>query len=275
MIVSTIRTLGIILLSLVFVAPLSAQQDEEAPFGEPQELAYSNLCFDTNDPVKCTLSQMESRIRPVLEKYVKKIKADTVKLSLHFRFDSDGKTIKQDIKLGDVKKSLSKKIMPELKEAISAFKFKTINYNGSLYPSTHTYDYKFLLDKNNISLTGMATENSYEGGSWGQIPLFPDCPRKGDEKDRQCFQENMQAHIKRHFRYPEAALRYGIQGKVDVSFVIGTKGEVTKLKMISTSDILKKEAARIVSLLPTFKPGIQNGKAVRVPYSIPIWFRLQ
>ena len=244
------------------------------PFNYPQEFAYLSVCKDVEDSALCTLSQLENQVRPILEKYIKKFKKDTIDLALRFRFDPEGHAIDHDIKLKVSKKSLREKLMPELKEATADLSFYVINHNNSKYPSSHNYNYKFVVNKANLSMSRVEDIKGYTGGEWGQIPLFPDCPRMGDQEDRLCFQEHMQAHIKKHFRYPPAALRYGIQGKVDVSFVISSMGEVTKLEMKSPSDILKKEAARIISLLPTFKPGIQNGKAVRVPYSIPIWFRL-
>lgn len=268
------RKKWLLLLCLFSLTIISAQEDKLAPFNKPQELAYSSPCLRMEDPAKCTLSELQDRFKPVLERYIKKFKKDTIAIGLRFRFNQEGETIERDVKLQIGRKSPTEKLKSEIEAVISDLSFSITDYNESKYPSSHTYKYKFLVDKASRSISGIAIENAYSGGVWGQVPLFADCPRRGDQEDRLCFQKHMQAHIKKHFNYPYAALRYGIQGKVDISFVINSQGEVTQLKMQSPSDILKKEAARIISLLPTFKPGIQNGKAVKVPYSIPIWFRL-
>jgi protein TonB len=62
---------------------------------------------------------------------------------------------------------------------------------------------------------------------------------------------------------------------VFVQFIVGTGGYVDIIKTRGSDDLLEKEAQRIISLLPKFKPGILNGKPVRVPFSMPIIFRLQ
>ena len=120
----------------------------------------------------------------------------------------------------------------------------------------------------------MPVTDRYSGGKVLMIPLFPYTPRRGDELDRQGFQEEMQNHIRKHFRYPVQALERGIQGAVYTMFTIDKRGSVTQLKMRSPHPLLEAEARRIISLLPIFQPAIQDGKAVKVPYSIPIHFRL-
>ena len=67
----------------------------------------------------------------------------------------------------------------------------------------------------------------------------------------------------------------GIQGRVFVNFIISKDGSITDIKMRGPDKNLKKEAKRIISLLPQMIPGKQRGRPVRVPFSIPIIFRLQ
>ncbi len=67
----------------------------------------------------------------------------------------------------------------------------------------------------------------------------------------------------------------GIQGMVYVSFIIGKDGKVIIVQPRGPDKNLEKEAQRIIERLPQMIPGKQRGKAVRVPYSIPITFRLQ
>lgn len=76
--------------------------------------------------------------------------------------------------------------------------------------------------------------------------------------------------------YPEIAKRAGVSGKVLVQYVIEKSGkvsEVTVLRGIGAG--CDEEAARVVSMLPNWLPGKQNGKPVRVRMVVPIVFRLQ
>jgi len=67
----------------------------------------------------------------------------------------------------------------------------------------------------------------------------------------------------------------GIQGRVYVNFIISQDGSITQIKMRGPDQNLEAEAKRIISLLPAMTPGKQRGRPVRVPFSIPIVFRLQ
>ena len=107
------------------------------------------------------------------------------------------------------------------------------------------------------------------------VPLFPGCERVAKSKRRQCFQEQMNKHISKNFRYPEIAQEMGIQGRVYVNFIISKDGTITNIRMRGPDKNLENEAARIIGRLPQMTPGRQRGRAVRVPFSIPITFRLQ
>ena len=107
------------------------------------------------------------------------------------------------------------------------------------------------------------------------VPIFPGCENVSKDKRRECFQEKINKHIKRNFRYPEVAMELGIQGRVFVTFIIDKDGSITNILMRGPDKNLEKEARRIISVLPKMTPGKQRGRAVRVPFSIPINFRLQ
>ncbi len=105
------------------------------------------------------------------------------------------------------------------------------------------------------------------------IPVFPGCENVAKNKRRDCFQQKMIEHVTKNFTYPESALDLGIQGKVFVMFIIDSNGYVTNIRSRGPDKILEKEAERIVRLLPKMTPGKQRGKAVKVPYSVPIVFK--
>jgi len=105
------------------------------------------------------------------------------------------------------------------------------------------------------------------------VPVFPGCESAGDK--RACFNKMMQKHISKNFRYPEIAQEMGVQGRVSVMFTIQKDGSIGNVRMRGPDKNLEKEAARIIGKLPKMTPGMQRGRAVRVPFSIPITFKLQ
>ncbi|MDO7575328.1 MAG: energy transducer TonB [Flavobacteriaceae bacterium] len=107
------------------------------------------------------------------------------------------------------------------------------------------------------------------------VPIFPGCEKVDKSQRRDCFQEQMNKHIRKNFRYPEIAQEMGIQGRVYVNFIIAKDGQITNIRMRGPDKNLEKEAQRIISKLPSMIPGKQRGRPVRVPFSIPITFRLQ
>jgi len=107
------------------------------------------------------------------------------------------------------------------------------------------------------------------------VPIFPGCENVAKSERRNCFQDQMNKHIRKNFRYPEIAQEMGIQGRVYVNFIIAKDGSISNVRMRGPDKNLEKEAQRIISKLPTMTPGKQRGRPVRVPFSIPITFRLQ
>ena len=107
-----------------------------------------------------------------------------------------------------------------------------------------------------------------------EIPVFPGCEKLKKTKLIECFKEKMQRHIVQNFRYPKLAQEMAIQGRVFIKFIIGVDGNITGLESRGPHPILERDAERIILLLPKMKPGRVNGLRVRVPFSIPITFRL-
>jgi protein TonB len=107
------------------------------------------------------------------------------------------------------------------------------------------------------------------------VPVFPGCENEPKNKLRDCFNSMMQKHIAKNFRYPEIAQEMGVQGRVNVMFVIQKDGSIGNVRMRGPDKNLEEEAARIIGKLPKMTPGKQRGRPVRVPFSIPITFKLQ
>lgn len=76
--------------------------------------------------------------------------------------------------------------------------------------------------------------------------------------------------------YPEIAKENGVQGRVTLQFTIDTDGSVTNVKVLRGVDSsLDKEAVRVVSSSPKWKPGMQRNKPVKVKYTFPVVFNLR
>ena len=77
-------------------------------------------------------------------------------------------------------------------------------------------------------------------------------------------------------KYPTMSQEMGSQGRVIVQFVVDKDGSITNPTVVRGVDAyLDKEAIRVISGMPKWKPGVQNGKKVRVKYTVPVVFRLQ
>ena len=83
-------------------------------------------------------------------------------------------------------------------------------------------------------------------------------------------------YISENIKYPVIAQENGIQGRVICPFVVNKDGSIVDITVVRGVDpSLDKEAIRVIKSMPTWKPGKQRGKPVRVKYTLPIVFRLQ
>lgn len=97
-----------------------------------------------------------------------------------------------------------------------------------------------------------------------ELPSFPG----GDAKLREWIKKNM--------KYPSYAKNNGIEGQVLVVFIVEKDGSISNAEVSWGVDpSLDQEALRIVNKMPRWKPGTQNGVAMRVKYRLPITFTLK
>ena len=86
----------------------------------------------------------------------------------------------------------------------------------------------------------------------------------------------LKEYLRLTVKYPASAEENGVQGRVLCSFVVGRDGQLSDIKAQKSVDpSLDKEAIRVISSMPRWKPGTQNGKPVAVRYYVPVTFRLQ
>ncbi|MDR2408582.1 MAG: energy transducer TonB [Bacteroidales bacterium] len=96
-----------------------------------------------------------------------------------------------------------------------------------------------------------------------ELPEFP-----GGDEARQKF-------LKDNLEYPRIARETGLEGRVQIGFVVEPDGRLTNFKVLrGRAPSLDEEALRVAKLMPKWKAGKQRGKAVRVQYQMPITFTL-
>ncbi|GAB6009184.1 TonB family protein [Dysgonomonas reticulitermitis] len=139
---------------------------------------------------------------------------------------------------------------------------------------------KFIIgdpDKNTIVVVGYGSEITVSEVKKGdpkdtkkpfitveQMPTFP-----GGEAEMQKF-------VRENLKYPVTAQKAGIQGRVTLRFIVGDDGTITNVTVIRGIDPdCDAEAVRVVSGMPKWIPGKQNGIAVPVYFNLPIQFRLK
>ena len=85
----------------------------------------------------------------------------------------------------------------------------------------------------------------------------------------------MMKYIMENMKYPEQAMKEGIQGRVTVSFIVEKDGSISNVRpVLSVHPLLNKEAVRVVKSMPKWSPGKHNGKPVRVRFNLPVMFKL-
>ncbi|HEY4155800.1 MAG TPA: energy transducer TonB [Puia sp.] len=85
--------------------------------------------------------------------------------------------------------------------------------------------------------------------------------------------EALRRYLSRNLRMPDTEKESGSQVRVIVKFVVGPDGRVTGINTIlSGGKAFDEEVQRVISRMPTWKPGIQNGRKVSVYFNLPVNF---
>jgi len=257
-------------------------QEEEKPIYFPQEQLIHPQCDTSDDKNACLVAILEKQVLALLNekknlKSISKTKKDTLSLGFTLIITEKGMINKESSNSSIRFSKDYKKIDKGLNQILNSLpEFKVLNRKNDPIVSKHFLNFRYLIKRQNsqVELQQIKNEKEYSGGVIEEIPVFPGCENLSQKEGRKCFNMMMQKHIANNFKYPELALQKRISGRVSLIFTINKEGKQTKLRMRGPDPILEEEAARIIKLLPKFKAGLQNGKPVNVPYSIPITFKL-
>jgi periplasmic protein TonB len=115
-----------------------------------------------------------------------------------------------------------------------------------------------------------------------EMPIFPGCEDEMTALDREaCTKRKMTEFIQKNVKYPDIAVKNNTQGKIMVTFVVEKDGSITNIKTIGTrlGDHCDEAAITSVNglnnLTRRIQAGRQNGKTVRIRYTIPVNFSLK
>jgi protein TonB len=107
------------------------------------------------------------------------------------------------------------------------------------------------------------------------VPVFPGCESlNSNEERKQCLSDKIRSFIAKKFDTDEFSyLDSGTVFRIDVQFKIDQYGNVKEVRSRAPERSLENEAARVINLLPTIKPGMQGNTPVEVIYRVPITFK--
>jgi TonB family protein len=174
--------------------------------------------------------------------------------------------------LGDIeargefqKKCTRTEVLTKIPDSLKARypKIIQVTYNYRTCNQTYIRDIVFL-DKNKIECT--ETTKYSKDSVYSYVSTYPEYV--GGEKARNRF-------LAQHIHYPDDAAKNWIQGTVYLTFVVNEDGLVKDIKVLrGIGGGCDEEAVRVVKLMPTWKPGTQNGKPMNVLFYMPVYFKL-
>ena len=140
------------------------------------------------------------------------------------------------------------------------------------------YIYNFVLEVAGTSQTLAFRESKVpaRGPAYDDVVSYYDCDQRPTFLNSADVAPFMEKWVYANLKYPEDAVREGIQGRVMVDFIIDKDGKVTDVRVVRGVDPeLDAEAMRVISASPKWRPGRMNGQKVRTSVTVPVEFRLK
>ncbi|MBU2997821.1 energy transducer TonB [Cellulophaga baltica] len=258
------------------------------PFEEVTDYANFIECTATSPGTKnaCFTSKLQEFFNENL-----KMPKDSIsqnfngKVYFNFFTDPKGELESSEIYSRPETKFIEKKIGLVLKKLP---KLKVVQLKNTAVSTGYVLYAKFTPEKNirlkvidiKVSKENLKEEEKKEAGE-GDVsfqivedaPIFPGCEDMAKSTWRSCFQNKLNKHIVKNFNYPEEAKELGIEGRINIMFVIDKDGSVKNIRTRGPHPLFELEGRRIFAKLPRMIPGKVKGKPVRVPFSIPITFK--
>lgn len=150
-----------------------------------------------------------------------------------------------------------------------------IEYDALERELEYLYNFTLAVANTDIKLAFRSDKVPSRGPSYDDVVSYYDCDYRPAFLNSTDPAQFLEKWVYQYLKYPESAVRNGIQGKVMVDFIVGKDGKVTDVRVVRGVDPeLDEEAVRVVSASPKWKPGRVNGVKVRTSMTIPVEFRL-
>lgn len=139
----------------------------------------------------------------------------------------------------------------------------------------YIFNFTKALSNTDLALSFKPSSAMSGNAAEGIVPYF-DCDQRPTFFNNPDPRHFLREWVYQYMKYPEAAVRNGVQGTVLVEFVIEKDGKVTNVKVLKgISEELDAEAIKVVSASPKWKPGKVSGNKVRASITVPVDFRLE
>ncbi|WP_430424175.1 energy transducer TonB [Maribacter litoralis] len=266
---------SILLIVCTIISTNCFTQDDSTYF--PQEEIIIDECADALDKNDCLSRKIEDEVLNVLKDLFKKRnqEIDTLKTGITFELNDLNQINEERIYTSINDKKINKKFYKNLNKRIANLHVLRVdNKKPATYRPKYFLNFDYLISDNQLNKIPIDSNCAFKGGIIEEPPLFQNQARVNNLTDRRTFNSLIQLHIGSHFNYPKKAIAQNISGRVSIIFYVDKEGNVGNIRTRGPSPILENEAIRIISLLPKLQPGLQNGSPVKVPYSIPINFKL-
>jgi protein TonB len=267
------------IISSVLISTSAFPQNETSEIYFPREQIVFKNCNSETDKNLCLSRFIEKSISEIINSNLKQLRIndDTLTISVRFSLIKNGRVDNSSIRTDVSNNLLGKETYKSIESLIKKLpRFEITNRKSEQYRSEHIFDYKYTIEKADppYKATLVESEKKYEGGTIVELPVYPGCENLSYSETFNCFSAKIKQHIKENFIYPEEAFKNNIQGLVRIRCIINKEGKIEDIKTKGGAYILQREAIRIIELLPDLQPAKQNGKPVKIPYSVPITFKL-
>jgi TonB family protein len=259
------------LLFFLFTFTLFSQENTSQKY-----FPFNDICnreVDYSDCEKEILkNEILSLISPEIEKDIIEKMIDN-KAALTFAFVySPNNPIREDIDIDFINEELKVKIAQYLLELLPYPDNDFLEDNSK----AKRFEFVFIKNLNNkisIASDEVLKEMKYKSEfKFISRPYPIECKNSSDIGS--CVNNYFSNHIVKNFRYPNKALRKGIQGKVECKFYIDKDGTIVIQELEGPDKLLEDEAERILKKVPKFVNGTIKGIPVKISFSIPITFKL-
>jgi TonB family protein len=166
-------------------------------------------------------------------------------------------------------------------------KGQTVNVHHKMSIGFKLYNkqitYVIIPDETTVSIDELIEQDIVDSDPNGVDSELLSKPKRQSDEDILTFAEQMpefdgdlSEYLSKNISYPKIAAENKIEGKVIVQFVVEKDGSISNASVIRKVGWgMDEEALRVVSNMPTWKPGKQNGKPIRVKYNLPVNFKLK